>query len=86
MTRKSASRSPSPAMLAFGAVAIGALALGAVAIAYLAIENLAVKRARFRKLTIDDLTIHRLRAPFPGRPKTDGDGDDPWANHEETLG
>ena len=82
MTRKSASRSPSPAMLTLGAVAIGALALGAVAIAYLAIENLAVKRARFRKLTIDDLTINRLRAPFPRREE----GDDPWANHEEIFG
>lgn len=84
MTRKPTPSPQSPVVLALGAVAIGALALGAVAIAYLAIESLTVRRARFRKLTIDDLTIHRLRAPFPGRAKTDGD--DPWAHPEETLG
>jgi hypothetical protein len=49
------------AALAAGALAAGALAIGVLAIARLAIGKLAVRDARFRSVTIDELTVRRLR-------------------------
>jgi hypothetical protein len=50
---------------AAGALATGAMAIGALAVGRLAIGALAINRARVRALTIDDLTIRRVRAPEP---------------------
>ncbi len=47
--------------LAIGALATGALAIGALAIGRLAIGGLALKRGSVRTLSIDDVTIGRLR-------------------------
>lgn len=48
-------------LMAVGALAVGAVALGALAIGRLAIGRLALRSGHARRLTIDDLTIVRLR-------------------------
>jgi hypothetical protein len=50
---------------ALGAVATGALAIGALAVGRLAIGALALGRARVRALTIDELTLRRVRLLDP---------------------
>ncbi len=47
--------------LAIGAMAVGAVALGALAIGRLAIGGLTLGTGRAKRLTIDDLTVVRLR-------------------------
>lgn len=47
--------------LAVGALAVGAVALGTLAIGRLAVGGLALGTGRARRLTIDDLTVVRLR-------------------------
>jgi len=48
-------------LMAVGALAVGAVAFGALAVGRLAIGRLALRSGHARRLTIDDLTIVRLR-------------------------
>ena len=51
----------STGLMAVGALAVGALAVGALTVGRLAIGRLALRSGHARRLTIDDLTIVRLR-------------------------
>lgn len=48
-------------LVAVGALAVGALAVGALSIGRLAIGRLALGSGHARRVTIDDLTVVRLR-------------------------
>ncbi len=48
-------------LMAVGALAVGAVAVGALTIGRLAIGRLALRSGHARRLTIDDLTVVRLR-------------------------
>ncbi len=56
-----ASRRPSPAAIALGALAVGAFAIGALAVGVVAIGRLSIQRARIRRLEIDELVVRHLR-------------------------
>ncbi len=47
--------------MAVGALAVGAVAVGALSIGRLALGRLALRSGHARRLTIDDLTVVRLR-------------------------
>lgn len=50
-------------LVGIGAMALGAFAVGAAAVGALAIGRLAIGKGYFRRLEIDELVVHRVRAP-----------------------